>query len=416
MSDVVRIDDLARPRFTPAVDEMHALMATMAPALPLTQTALHEAATQQTGLADFGNDDYRPRLQVLLDALAEAPGTTDWGRVVLHTQLTQHLKNRLQLRALVSEHPEIHEEELAPPVIIAGLPRTGTTHLHNLLASSGLFRTLPYWESLEPFPLPAERGITPDPRRERCEGGLDFLDQAMPLFKRMHEMTTDHVHEEIQLLANDFSSMLFETTAPVPGWRDDYLASDQTPHYRHLRLQLQALQFLDGGKRWLLKSPQHLEQLPVLAVVFPEATVALTHRDPVAVTVSMSTMVAYSRRMACDQVDPDEIGRYWSDRLETMLGTLVTDRDHVPDLECFDIRFDDFIADELGTATRVIQLSGEALTEPARNAMIDYLETHVKGRHGTIDYRAEDLGLVPDDLNQRFAGYRERFLSQRNAR
>ena len=100
---------------------------------------------------------------------------------------------------------------------------------------------------------------------------VDFMNQAMPHFKLMHEMTTEHVHEEIQLLVNDFSSMLMETLGHVPAWRDHYLAHDQTPHYEHLRLQLQALQHLRGGRRWLLKSPQHLEQLPVLESVFPGA-------------------------------------------------------------------------------------------------------------------------------------------------
>ncbi|MBM0125232.1 sulfotransferase family protein [Pimelobacter simplex] len=405
-----RIDDLSSPRFAPEVAEVHGLMGSMAADLPLTSESLHAAATAQTGLDDFGPQDYRERLDVLLGALNDIPGATNWGRVIVHTQLVQLLKNRALLQRLLRDHPEIHEVELAPPVIIAGLPRTGTTHLHNLLAASGLYRTLPYWESLEPFPLPSESGTSPDPRRERCDQGIDFLHQNLPLFPLMHEMTTDHVHEEIQLLANDFSSMLFETLADVPAWRDYYLEHDQEPHYRHLRLQLQALQFLDGGKRWLLKSPQHLEQLPTLARVFPDATVALTHRDPARVAVSMATMVAYSRRMTTDPVDAVGTGRYWSDRLDAMLTTLVHDRDRVRDLTCTDVRFDDFIADELGTAASVIQLAGGVVTDVACDNMAGYLETHVRGRLGTIDYRAEDLGLDIDELRTRFEPYSARFL------
>ena len=119
----------------------------------------------------------------------------------------------------------------------------------------------------------------------------------MPHFPLMHEMTTEHVHEEIQLLANDFSTMLFETLAHVPRWRDYYLAHDQTSSYEHLRLQLKALQFLRGGRRWLLKSPQHLEQLPVLDAVFPGVVVVCTHRDPVPVVLSMLAMLTYTARM-----------------------------------------------------------------------------------------------------------------------
>lgn len=411
MTQPVRIDDLTSPRFTPEVIEIQGLLGSMAADLPLTSESLHATATAQTGLDHFGDEDYRERLDVLLGALADVP-LTGTGQVMLHTQLTQHLKNRLLLEDLLRRHPEIRDIELAPPVIIAGLPRTGTTHLHNLLAASGLFRTLPYWESLEPFPVPSEAGIEPDPRRARCDMAIEFIDQAMPLFRAMHEMTTDHVHEEIQLLANDFSSMLFETLVDVPAWRDYYLAHDQEPHYRHLRVQLQALQFLDGGRRWLLKSPQHLEQLPTLAAVFPGATVVITHRDPAAVTVSMVTMLAYSHRMNTAPVDAAGIGREWSDRLETMLSTLLKDRDHVPELATMDVRFNDFMADELGTAAQAIRLAGDEVTDTARDNMAGYLETHAKGRHGTIDYRAEDVGLDLDELRTRFDDYTTRFLAQ----
>lgn len=406
----VWIDDLASPTFTPEVTGIQTFLATLAADLPLTSESLHSAAAAQTGLDDFGPDDYRERLDVLLAAVDALP-LTGAGKVMLHTQLTQHLKNRLLLEGLLRRHPGIRDIELAPPLIIAGLPRTGTTHLHNLLAASGLYRTLPYWESLEPFPLPAEVGVDPDPRRGRCDQAIEFVDQAMPLFRAMHEMTTDHVHEEIQLLANDFSSMLFETLVDVPAWREHYLAHDQAPHYRHLRLQLQALQFLDGGRRWLLKSPQHLEQLPTLATVFPGATVVLTHRDPARVTVSMATMLAYSRRMNLETVDASAIGRDWSDRLDTMLTTLLKDRDHVPELATMDVRFADFMADELDIATRAIRLAGDVVTDEARDNMTDYLDTHVQGRNGTIDYRAGDVGLDLDELAERFAAYTARFLS-----
>ena len=198
------------------------------------------------------------------------------------------------LTDLLSRHPEIHDIELEPPVVIAGLPRTGTTHLHNLLAAAPTFRTIPYWESNEPFPLPSEAGIDPDPRRTRMDVAVEVMNLVMPNFALMHEMTTDHVHEEIQLLANDFSTMLFETLGHVPSWRDYYLNHDQTPHYEYLATQLKALQFLRGGRRWLLKSPQHLEQLPVLNAVFPGVVVVCTHRDPVPVVLSMLAMITYS--------------------------------------------------------------------------------------------------------------------------
>jgi hypothetical protein len=410
MADAVRLTDLAEPTFTPEVQEIFAVMGTMADGLALDADQLHAMAAEQTGLSDFGPTDYRERLEVLLTAMRQVDGLTPAGLLNLHSQLLQLLTNRLRLVDLLGRHPEIAERELAPPLVIAGLPRTGTTHLHNLLSAGPTYRSLPYWESVEPFPAP-EEGDDVGPRRERTDQATWFADAAMPYFKRMHEMTTDHVHEEIQLLANDFSTMFFETIAEVPAWRDHYLASDQTPHYAHLRVQLKALQHLRGsGRRWLLKSPQHLEQLPVLAAVFPGATIVVTHRDPVAVTVSMATMVVYTARMHRTPVPVQRIAAYWADRIEQMLGTLVRDRDLLDPARALDVRFEDFMADDLATARQVAELSGEQVTPEAEAAMRAYLESHQRDRHGRIDYRAADLGLDEDDLRERFTAYTARFL------
>src|SRR3954452_18896256 len=255
---MVHIHDLDLPHFSSEVEEILGLMATMAADLSLDLGAVQAQAMAETGLEDFGPDDYEERYGVLVAALLEVADLQPYGIVTFHAQLLQALKNRLLLQDLLTRHPEIRDVELAPPVVIAGLPRTGTTHLHNLLAAHPGFRTLPYWESIEPFPVPGE---SPDARRDRTELGVQFMNQAMPLFPLMHEMTTDHVHEEIQLLAVDFSSMLFETLARVPAWEAYYRSHDQTPHYRYLRLMLQTMEWLNpSGRRWLLKSPQHLEQ------------------------------------------------------------------------------------------------------------------------------------------------------------
>src|ERR1700737_5066155 len=150
----VYLDDLTEPRFSPQVEQIRELMARMAPACPLDAEALHAKATADTGLADFGPDDYRERLEVYLTAMREIDGLHGPGIVNFHAQLLQWLKTRLLPNALLGRPPEIHDIELLPPVVIAGLPRTGTTHPHNLLASGSTFCTMPDWENGEPFPLP----------------------------------------------------------------------------------------------------------------------------------------------------------------------------------------------------------------------------------------------------------------------
>jgi hypothetical protein len=418
--ELVQLDDLAEPRFSPEAQQIRDMMASMAADCPLDADALHARAIADTGLDDFGPDDYRERLDVYLAALHEIADMHRPGIVNFFGQMSQWLKNRLLLTDLITRHPEINDIELLPPVVIAGLPRTGTTHLHNLLAAAssdsrlsppGTFRTLPYWESFEPFPMPAEEGLEPDPRAARMDVAVQVMNIVMPHFALMHEMTTEHVHEEIQLLANDVSTMFMETLAHVPRWTDYYVAHDQTSTYEYLATQLKALQFLRGGRRWLLKSPQHLEQLPVLARVFPGVAVVCTHRDPVPVAISMVAMITYSARMHRSAVPVQEIAAAWIDRLELMLAALVRDRDVIAPERSIDVTFDDFMADELGVAERVYGLVGEPVTDDARAAMTAYLGGHQRGRLGRVVTSCEMFGLDEDELHERFAPYVSRFLS-----
>ena len=409
--ELVQLDDLAEPKFSPEAEQIRDMMATLAADCPLDADALHARAIADTGLDDFGPDDYRERLDVYLAALHDIDGMHAPGIVNFFGQLSQWLKNRLLLTDLLTRHPEIHNVELLPPVVIAGLPRTGTTHLHNLLGAAPSFRTLPYWESFEPFPLPSEEGIEPDPRAARMDIAVTVMNTLMPHFALMHEMTTEHVHEEIQLLANDFSTMFMETLAYVPRWESYYLAHDQTSTYEYLATQLKALQFLRGGRRWLLKSPQHLEQLPVLDKVFPGVAVVCTHRDPVPVAISMVAMLAYTARTHRSPVPVEEIAAGWIDRLELMLAALVGDRDAIPPDRSIDVSFDDFMADQLGVAEQVYGLVGEPMTDEVRAAMAEYLGGHQRGRLGKVLTSCEMFGLNEDDLRERFAPYVSRFLS-----
>ena len=294
----VRIDDLAVPRYSEEVRAILDFMEEAGSQLTLAPAELMATARAETGLDDFGADDFVGRLEVLCDAMREEGGFNGAGIMQQHVFILGLLKNRLLIEDLVGRHPEILDEQIVAPIIVCGLPRTGTTHLHNLMSADPALRSLPYWESLEP--VLADREIpeagAPDPRVERTEMALSFLNTALPYFNRMHEMTVGHTHEEIQLLAIDFSTMLFETTAPMPAWRDAYLSRDQRPTYAYLHRVLKVLQWLRGGTRWVLKTPQHLEQFPALVETFPDATFVVTHRDPVSVTASMVTMIGYSAR------------------------------------------------------------------------------------------------------------------------
>jgi len=403
----IRFTDLANPVFPEAAQPMREALAGYGSILELTSEALLATASERTGLDGWGDDSFRERLDVLTASLREETGLSDVGVAVVFEQLVGNLVNRLRFEALIAEHPEIEDVEIKRPIIICGLPRTGTTHLHNLIAADPNLRYLSYWESLEPFPAPGEDDSA---RRDRCSTGLDLVDTSMPDFKRMHDMTVDHAHEEIQLLANDISGMLFETTYHVPSFAAHYKSHDQGPSYAHLKRQLQAMQWLRGGTRWVLKSPQHLEQFATLYATFPDATFVVTHRDPVEVTRSMLTMIVYASRMACAQPDPVKIARTWFDRADDLFSGCLRDRDMLPADQSIDVRFTDFMADEQGTLSAIYELADQPYGDDVRTAMADFITAHPRGRYGEVIYDLADVGLDPAEVAERLSAYRERFI------
>ena len=407
----IKITDFGNPQFSPDAQAMRDAMATLAPSMELTPHWLMTQASEQTGLENFGDPAFRDRLEILCTALANDVALSPGGVVAFGAQLTGLLKNRLLLEQLLVDHPEIHDIEIARPIIIAGMPRTGTTHLHNLLAADPNLRALPYWESNEPILAPQERvgPDEPDPRIARTEMGIGVVDLLCPHFKRMHEMTPEHAHEEIALLSMDVTSMFLETLAPMPTWRDAYLATDQTPSYSYLKTILKALTFLRGGERWVLKTPQHLEQLRPLLAVFPDATFVVTYRDPVAVTVSTAVMLTYMARLNLETVDPMAVGGYWAARVEQLLTGCLRDRDLLPNDQVVDVRFDEFMGNDLAIVERIYAVAGQPFTEQTRRNMEEFMATHIRGRHGGLVYDLNDFGLDAAERREALGEYSERF-------
>ncbi len=413
MPEDIRILDLASPELPRAFLDQAKLAAPMADALQLEPEAAIEQAASETGLTDFGEPGWRERLEIILQGLREDAELSPIGKLSAYAQLVGFLKNRLLLEDLWKRHPEIAEVEQEPPIIIAGLPRSGTTHLHSLIGSDPKLRSLPWWEALEPVlaqretPAPGEE----DPRLARAAAGIAFRDSAMPHFNAMHEMTVDHVHEEIHLLAIDFSTMFMENLGVglAPTFRDYYIAHDQAPHYHYMNRILRTLQWLRGGTRWVLKSPQHLEQLSAIADVFPDATVVVTHRDPVSTVASFSTMLSYATRIAAAKPDPVRIGHYWADRIERMLRRCVDDRSACADERSLDVLFHEYMGNELTTVEKIYEIANVAFDDDTKAALARYQDDHPRGRFGRVRYDLGDFELDADELRERFRFYTDRF-------
>ena len=406
MADEIRIDDLRAP----VLNEIQRMGREYGESVhtELSVDAVCAAAVAQTELDDFGAEDFRERLGVQLDEMNADPERTGLGRMLMFGDCVRYASNRLRIHELLKRHPEIREIPIEKPVIVIGLPRSGTTNLVNLLASDSRFRSMPLWESYQPVPDPRESvgedGV--DPRWTRCQGMWESMQVGAPFVAAMHPMEPDHVHEEIELMTPDFSSYNLEWVARAPQWRDYYLSHDQTPHYEYAKSVLQIMQWYRPRERWVLKSPQRLEQIGPLMSTFPDASIVVTHRDPVAVVQSTITMVTYGARTAYKTPEPEWYRDYWVDRIGRLLDASMRDRHLLPEGRTTDVYFHEYMADEMGTLQRIYDAAGIEFTEAARSEVAAYQDAHPRGKEGRVVYDLRrDFSAEPAQLRARYAEY-----------
>ena len=410
MATPLHIRDLAKPQLTPMQRQAIAYAETVS--FDFSSEGVLEAARRRTGLRDFGPNDFRERLMVWLQSINEDKGLGPLGRLSLYNDCVRLASNRLRVEDLVRRHPEILGTPIEKPLLIAGLPRSGTTNLVNLVAADKRLRSMPLWESMEPVPVSIDApGLDgEDPRRLRSREAWGQFEELLPLMPAMHEMAPDHIHEDVELMQIDFSSYVLEWLCRAKTWQQWYLASDRSSSYRYGRKVHQVLSWLKGLNRWVIKSPQHMENLPVLIQTYPDATIVVTHRDPVAVIQSIVTMLAYGDRIRRSHIDLPELARYWVDRIELLLRACVRDRDVIPAKKSLDVLFHEYMADTEGTLRRIYATADLELTAEARAQIAAYQVANPRAKHGQIKYGLEsDFGVRIGELRERFDFYYRRF-------
>ena len=369
-------------------------------------------ARRLTGLDDFGPMDFTRRLGLLLGEVAGNANLWRFARAQFRAACVRHCANRLKNKAWLDRHPAADAQVIDSPIIIVGLPRSGTTHLENLIAADRRLRHLPVYLGAEAVPAPGEGpgadGI--DPRWARSDAHWQRMRQN-EIMAAMHEHSPDHACGENELQMPDFASYQWEWMAEVPGWRDDYLSHDQTVHYAYGKRMLKAiaLQF-PSDRRWILKGNQHSEQLPALIANYPDAFIVQIHRDPLAILQSVLTMRGLS--VLAHQKQPDiaaHVG-YWVDRIERMLRAYIRDMDTVPAGQRLDLAFAEVMADDVGSAQRVLAFAGLSSTPDSIVDMRAYMDRHPRGRDGRVVYDlAGDFALDIPALREKFRFYTDRF-------
>ena len=406
-AEKIRIDDLKHPVLSEI--QQQALAYATANPVTLSAQAVMAAATATTGLSDFGDMSFLPRLELWMQACDADAGLSPAGRGGLFALALRYAAARLQLEDLIRRHPEIEQVELESPLVIAGLPRSGTTFTLQLMGADPQLRSLPHWEGVRPV---AEPFIVDgkDTRFDLSAAEWAQSDAVMPLLKLIHEFAPGHITEDIELTGMDFGGYYIEWLAHVPQWRDYQLSHDPTPWLRYLRRAIQAVVWQQGPNRWVGKCPQHMEQLLAVEAALPGAFIVINHRDPVASIQSAIMGPAYGARLSRTSVDLDQIAEYWIDRYERLLRRCVEQRDQLDSNRVYDLYLHELMADPMGQMEAIYAKAGVPFGDQTRAAFTRAIAENQRGKHGALAYDLRgDFGLEPAKIRERFAFYYERF-------
>lgn len=409
MHDIL-IDDMADPVVTPAIAAAREGPADFPGHLNVDEV-LARATEATGGLTDFGDDDsFKERIAVTLQAWDEDEGLTRGGRIVLLQHMVRVMANRLRIEDLVKRHPEILDIKIDRPLFIAGLPRSGTTHLVNWLARDEQLRSLTLWESEEPVPSVELAPGETDPRVVRSAEIWTAFEAMLPHMAAMHGMDAASIHEDNELLYMDLNCYSWEFQSRIPRWTDHYFAHDRAPSYAYEKKVLQVLTWYKGPNRWLLKSPQHMENLAAIKQVFPDAKMVITHRDPIAVLRSLTTMLSYCDRTRRDPVDPAGNAQFWLMRIERLLRACIEQRDAFGPDQSLDLLFHEYMGDQEKVMRQVYDLAELELTAETEAALLGYLDENPRNKHGRVIYDLEGVfGVNEEEARKRFAFYYDRY-------
>jgi hypothetical protein len=368
---------------------------------------LLEGAVALTGLDDWGDVPFLDALDALVDSMNRDARVEGAVRDGVADMLTGILAKRLRLVADRAQHPEIAHEVIAAPVFIVGQPRSGSTHLHALLACVEGVRAPQLWEMSAPSPPPERDTYTTDPRIAAVQAMVDQVPAEMMV---RHPMGATRPEQCNALMDWTFLNQAWMASYDISSYRDWFLDADYAPMYEAHRRSLQQLQWHHPG-RWVLKYPKHLLSLDALLAQYPDAVLLWTHRDPTAVLPSVMSLTSFMRQQNTPDYDPVLFGREWlvMEELALHRGLATRDRDGRPERH-LDIDYRALMADPLGTVAALCERMGIEFDGASAAAVQQWLDDHPQDQHGVHRYTPEEFGLDPDRLRSRFAFYTRRFL------
>ena len=393
-----RVQTIRRPAVPPAAD--------------FSEAAVIAAARKQTGLDDFGEDEFLPNLRVLIRAMENEAKLNAFGRVMARQFLVARLADRLRAQNLFALHPEILKTELGPMTFVVGAARSGTTRAHRLLARDPRFLFLRDWEINFPVPMPASFSESPDPRIGRARGAHAAFLSMNPENASIHTLDAEAPEEEIGLLNMSFASMMIEAQRFVPSYGRYCLETNQRAAYEYMKKLIQLIAWFrkdDRERPWVFKSPQHMQDLDALMQVFPDAKVIFMHRDPRKTVASTCSMFWNISILGSDENDPYALGHYIADKVHRQIEKVERERASVvPPVQQLDVRYADMNTDWKREMQRIYEFISLDFTSEAR-AALDAASADKEARHGGHRYSLEEFGLSPGEIDRRFSGYVDKY-------
>jgi len=367
---------------------------------------LIETAKRRCGLDDFGQGDFFEALSRLFRSCQDEAQLNLIGKIALRTDVLETLCARLQMQRDRQLYPEISRQEIREPLFIVGLPRSGTSVLHRLLAVDPQHRCPLMWEVRSPSPP-----TRADEKRriQRATQSCKFFNWLVPTFRYVHAVGAEIPQECVSLMTPTFLSDQFDAMYYVPSYRAWFFRQDLRPAYQYHRRFLQHLQLRRAARRWILKAPTHMFAMRSLLSVYPDALFVQTHRTPVDAVASVSSLVTILRSAFSDAVDRFVVCReavdYWA---ETM-GKFLRERDRLADNRICDIKYEEICRDPMGAIRRIYDHFGWSMSWEAEQRMRALVARQTKRQSANHRYDLSQFGSSAEEVLRAFAPYCQRF-------
>ncbi|MDB5723438.1 MAG: sulfotransferase [Novosphingobium sp.] len=372
---------------------------------------LHEIVSAEVGTDDFGSNAYLPGLDALLHSMDYDPRFSDQGRRIAWGLVVGVLRGRAQAILSMKENPGFDSQPILSPVVITGVPRTGTTALHRLMAVDHRFQGLQTWLLDSPMPRPAIETWPSNPEFQKSVALLEARYAAVPQKRAAHNVIAEEVHECCMVLRQSFVSNLWNCGWSAPSYDAWWQATSEEQSYHHYHKCVQLIGSNEPEKRWLLKNPGHIEHLDLLFAIYPDAKVIQTHRDPAKAVPSLVSLLM-QMHPEMEEGRADQRGQIMLRREVAKWASAVRKADKVRENypgQVLDVVHADFHGNPMGVLEQIYAFIGTDIPDDTRAGFARRIEEKPELQHGVHRYRIEDYGMTAGQAREPFGDYIDHF-------